>query len=50
MKDFNSKETTNIYKSYNFLHCSITSEYVMRGTIFNALLLPTFVAKNDCIK
>ena len=48
MKDGNSKETTNIQKSYNFLQCSITSEYVIRGTIFNALILLKYdVVKND---
>jgi hypothetical protein len=45
MKDFNLKETTNIR---NVL-ISITSEYVIRGTIFNALFLSTFVAKNDVL-
>ena len=40
MKNVNSKETTNISKCYNFLQCSITSEYmVIEETIFNALIL-----------
>ena len=48
MKDVEFKRNYKYLECYNFLQCSITSEYVIRGTIFNALILLKYdVVKND---